>query len=102
VLVTETAALPETTDWEFSVISGPMLPIWNKIPGDNVRIYRMMTDDGAQFSEQLYDRYLTVFDEAFADEPEYSVPGDASAYSRIEPVIDLLWSEWSAKRVPGS
>lgn len=69
---------------------------------DEKLISSMMTDDGAQFSEQLYDRYLTVFDEAFADEPEYSVPGDASAYSRIEPVIDLLWSEWSAKRVPGS
>jgi hypothetical protein len=69
---------------------------------DGKLISSMMTDDGAKFSEELYDRYLTVFDEAFAEEPEYSVPGDASAYSRIEPVIDLLWSEWSAKRVRGS
>lgn len=38
--------LPEYRESTLHLISGVILPIWDKLPADNPRIYRVMTDDG--------------------------------------------------------
>ena len=38
--------IPEFTVSKKHLISGSVLPIWDKLPGGNVRVYRVLTDDG--------------------------------------------------------
>lgn len=40
------ANLPEYTESEIHLISGDILSVWDKLPEENVRVYRMLTDDG--------------------------------------------------------
>jgi hypothetical protein len=40
---------------EFWVVSGVMLPLWNKLPGDRSTVFRMETDEG----EQIIGRVMT-------------------------------------------
>lgn len=40
------AKLPEYTTENIHLIGGVVLPVWNKLPTENVRIYRMLTDKG--------------------------------------------------------
>ncbi len=52
---------------EFWVISGTMLPIWDKLPRDRSTVYRMETDDGEQIigrlvSENFVERFLMRVD----------------------------------------
>lgn len=39
-------AIPEFTETEENFLTGVLLPIWNRIPGENTRVMRMMTDEG--------------------------------------------------------
>lgn len=39
-------ALPESSEETVHLISGVVLPVWDKLPTENVRIYRVLTSDG--------------------------------------------------------
>ena len=38
--------VPEMTISRITLISGLLLPIWDRLPTDNMRIYRLQTHDG--------------------------------------------------------
>ena len=42
----ECAQVPEFAESEFHVITGLLLPIWDRLPAENMRVYRFVTDDG--------------------------------------------------------
>lgn len=42
----EVAAVPETSVSKLTLISGLLLPIWDRLPTENMRIYRLQTEDG--------------------------------------------------------
>lgn len=42
----EVKALPEFDQEEVHLITGAILPIWDRLPTDNQRVYRLQTDDG--------------------------------------------------------
>jgi hypothetical protein len=47
--------VPEFSESAFHIITGLLLPIWNELPGDNMRVYRFETDDG----ERVIGRLVT-------------------------------------------
>jgi hypothetical protein len=51
----EVNEVPEFSTTEFHVITGLLLPIWDRLPGDNMRVYRLQTDDG----ERVIGRLVT-------------------------------------------
>ena len=51
----ECARVPEFAESEFHIITGLLLPIWDRLPADNMRVYRFETDDG----ERVIGRLLT-------------------------------------------
>ena len=42
----ECTKVPEFADSEFHIITGLLLPIWDRLPSRNMRVYRFETDDG--------------------------------------------------------
>ena len=42
----EVAAIPEFSKTKITLISGLLLPIWDRLPTDNMKIYRLQTHDG--------------------------------------------------------
>jgi hypothetical protein len=42
----ECASVPEFSTSTFHIITGLLLPIWDKLPADNMRVYRFETSDG--------------------------------------------------------
>ena len=51
----ECARVPEFSESEFHIITGLLLPIWDRLPADNMRVYRFETDDG----ERVIGRLVT-------------------------------------------
>ena len=51
----EVADVPEFSMTEFHVVTGLLLPIWDRLPADNMRVYRLQTDDG----ERVIGRLVT-------------------------------------------
>ncbi len=51
----ELAGLPSHTDSRFWITSGLLLPIWNRLPDDNMRVRRLTTDDGEQLIGRVLD-----------------------------------------------
>ena len=51
---TEIASLPSHSERRFWLVAGLLLPIWDRLPEDNLRVRRLTTDDG----EQLIGRIL--------------------------------------------
>lgn len=51
----ELAGIPEFTTSKFTMISGLLLPIWDRLPTDNMRIYRLETKD----KERIIGRLVT-------------------------------------------
>ena len=49
----ECAAVPEFSESAFHIITGLLLPIWDRLPADNMRVYRFETDDGARVIGRL-------------------------------------------------
>ena len=47
--------VPEFSESEFHIITGLLLPIWDRLPADNMRVYRFETDDG----ERVIGRLVT-------------------------------------------
>jgi hypothetical protein len=42
----EVAQVPEFTTSEIHIVTGLLLPIWNRFPNDSTRVYRLQTDGG--------------------------------------------------------
>ena len=51
----EYAQVPEFAESEFHVITGLLLPIWDRLPAENMRVYRFETDD----RERVIGRLVT-------------------------------------------
>ena len=51
----ECAKVPEFSESGFHIITGLLLPIWDRLPADNMRVYRFETDDG----ERVIGRLVT-------------------------------------------
>jgi hypothetical protein len=51
----ECARVPEFSESAFHIITGLLLPIWDRLPADNMRVYRFETDDG----ERVIGRLVT-------------------------------------------
>jgi len=71
----EVDGLPEFVDSTFHVVTGLLLPIWRRLPGDGCRVYRLQADDG----ERLIGRLVSpawVADALGAEAPAVA-PGDA-------------------------
>jgi predicted RNA methylase len=51
----ECERVPEFAESEFHIITGLLLPIWDRLPAENMRVYRFETDDG----ERVIGRLVT-------------------------------------------
>jgi hypothetical protein len=51
----ECARVPKFAESEFHIITGLLLPIWDRLPAENMRVYRFETDDG----ERVIGRLVT-------------------------------------------
>jgi hypothetical protein len=49
----EIAAVPEFTDSHLHIVTGLLLPIWKRLPGDTMRVYRLQTDAGERIIGRL-------------------------------------------------
>ena len=59
----EIAAVPEFTTSKITLICGLLLPIWDRLPADNMRIYRLQTEDGERAIGRLVsqEQLLNVY-----------------------------------------
>ena len=51
----EFARVPQFSESAFHIITGLLLPIWDRLPAENMRVYRFETDDG----ERVIGRLVT-------------------------------------------
>jgi predicted RNA methylase len=51
----ECANIPQFSESSFHIITGLLLPIWDRLPADNMRVYRFETDEG----ERVIGRLVT-------------------------------------------
>ncbi|MDY8110907.1 strawberry notch family protein [Fulvimarina sp. 2208YS6-2-32] len=60
----ETIAIPEFSTSTLTIISGLLLPIWDRLPDENCRVYRLQTDTGERVIGRMVttDQLGTVFD----------------------------------------
>ena len=49
----EVAALPELTESTFHIVTGLLLPVWNRLPDETARVYRLQTDEGERIIGRL-------------------------------------------------
>ena len=49
----ELADLPEFTDSRIHIVTGLLLPIWKRLPGEGCHVYRLQTDDGERVIGRL-------------------------------------------------
>ncbi len=49
----EVAQVPEFTESAFHIVTGLLLPIWNRLPDESLRVYRLQTDDGERVIGRL-------------------------------------------------
>ena len=49
----EVAATPEFSRRSFTLVTGLLLPIWDRLPQENLRVYRLQTDDGLRLIGRL-------------------------------------------------
>jgi hypothetical protein len=49
----ELADLPEFTDSRIHIVTGLLLPIWKRLPGEGCRVYRLQTNDGERVIGRL-------------------------------------------------
>jgi P-loop containing NTP hydrolase pore-1/C-terminal domain on Strawberry notch homologue len=75
----ECAAVPEFTESAFHIITGLLLPIWDRLPADNMRVYRFETEDGERVIGRLVTpEALAAFYQAIgADGPPALSPDEA-------------------------
>jgi hypothetical protein len=49
----EVASLPELTESTFHIVTGLLLPVWNRLPDETARVYRLQTDEGERVIGRL-------------------------------------------------
>jgi hypothetical protein len=49
----EVASLPELTESTFHIVTGLLLPVWNRLPDEAARVYRLQTDQGERVIGRL-------------------------------------------------
>lgn len=49
----EVASLPELTESTFHIVTGLLLPVWNRLPDKTARVYRLQTDQGERVIGRL-------------------------------------------------
>jgi hypothetical protein len=49
----EVASLPELTESTFHIVTGLLLPVWNRLPDEAARVYRLQTDEGERIIGRL-------------------------------------------------
>ena len=49
----EVSSLPELTESAFHIVTGLLLPVWNRLPDETARVYRLQTDDGERIIGRL-------------------------------------------------
>ncbi|MGJ0427311.1 strawberry notch-like NTP hydrolase domain-containing protein [Methylocystis sp.] len=49
----EVADIPEFTESAFHMVTGLLLPVWNRLPDETARVYRLQTDDGERIIGRL-------------------------------------------------
>jgi hypothetical protein len=49
----EAASLPELTESTFHIVTGLLLPVWNSLPDEAARVYRLQTDQGERVIGRL-------------------------------------------------
>ena len=52
----ELATIPEFSTSRITIVSGLLLPIWDRLPEENMRVYRLQTDE----NERIIGRLVTV------------------------------------------
>jgi hypothetical protein len=88
----EVARVPEFSESEFHIITGLLLPIWDRLPAENMRVYRFETDEG----ERVIGRLVTpeALDRLYqslgaADAPQLSAVEAWAAVIERGAVLDL-------------
>ncbi len=59
-----------------------------------------LTAEGRKFAAHAYDGYLTAYDAAFPDVPDYAVPFDAATRSITAAILDDRYADWVASGRP--
>jgi hypothetical protein len=84
--------VPEFSESAFHIITGLLLPIWDRLPADNMRVYRFETDDG----ERVIGRLVTpealdrLYQDLGATDAPVMLPGEAwTAVIERGAVLDL-------------
>ncbi len=76
----EVAALPEFTESAFNIVTGLLLPVWNRLPDETARVYRLQTDEGERIIGRLVSSANAVaLAETFGAEAPALPPRDAIA-----------------------
>jgi len=49
----ELSVVPEFTESTFHIVTGLLLPVWNRLPDETARVYRLQTDEGERIIGRL-------------------------------------------------
>lgn len=80
------AKIPEFVTSRLFIVTGLLLPIWNRLPSDHCHIYRFTTDDG----EKVIGRPVSMADLAnLGLTPSFEQPGEAYDHLNTGGFIDL-------------
>jgi hypothetical protein len=76
----EVAALPEFTESTFHIVTGLLLPVWNRLPDETARVYRLQTDEGERIIGRLVSpASAAALVEILSDEAPALSPNEALA-----------------------
>ena len=84
----ELAELPEFTESRMHVVTGLLLPIWKRLPGEGCRVYRLQTDDGERVIGRLVS-LAWVAQSVASDAPALSAAEAWSALQDGRTVLEL-------------
>jgi len=93
----EVAKVPEFTTSEIHIVTGLLLPIWNRFPNDSTRVYRLQTDAG----ERLVGRKVSpewVAASIEAEPPSLSPDAAFAALADGRAILELT-GEMQLRRV---
>jgi hypothetical protein len=84
----ELAELPEFTESRMHIVTGLLLPIWKRLPGEGCRVYRLQTDDGERVIGRLVS-LAWVAQSVASDAPVLSAADAWSALQDGRTVLEL-------------
>ena len=89
----EVDAVPEFTTSKITLICGLLLPIWDRLPADNTRIYRLQTEDGERAIGRLVsqEQLINVYARLGLDNDIQMEPDDVlSAVMETRATLNLV------------